>query len=80
MLVLDAAILRARRNRDFGRVEADIALIVKPGPNRPVQRLTVFTSQPASGARPLRRRLIEDAARLVRLGLLRRPTLQPLAA
>ncbi len=63
MIILEATVRRARRNREFGRVEALIDLIV---PGHPARRVTIRTSQPAKGTLPLRQRLCHDAALLAR--------------
>ncbi len=65
MIILEATVRRARRNREFGRVEALIDLIVKQ-PGHPARRVTIRTSQPAKGTLPLRQRLCHDAALLAR--------------
>lgn len=52
MIILEATVRRARRNREFGRVEALIDLIVKQ-PGHPARRVTIRTSQPAKGTLPL---------------------------
>lgn len=65
MIVLEATVRHARRNRDFGRVEALVDLIVKQ-PGHPARRLTIRTSQPAKSVLPLRQRLCRDAALLAR--------------
>ncbi|SES30027.1 hypothetical protein SAMN04490244_109188 [Tranquillimonas rosea] len=63
--VLGAHVERARRDRDFGRVEAMVRLTVKPAPGRPVQSMRIYANTAASGG-DLRRRLVEDAIRTSR--------------
>lgn len=75
MIVLEANIKHARRNRDFGRVEALVELIIKQ-PGHPARRRTILTSQSVTGLLPLRQRLTGDAALLAR-GL---ETLHPISA
>ncbi|MCE6961144.1 hypothetical protein LAZ40_19120 [Cereibacter sphaeroides] len=64
MRILSATIEKARYARDFGQVEATVALLVKDAA-RPVPYVRrIFTTEPARAARPLRRRLIESATTL----------------
>lgn len=65
MIILDACIRHARRDRDFGRVEAIAELVVKTRAGQPPRRLTLRTNVPARGDAPLRERLLEDARLLV---------------
>lgn len=65
MIVLEARVMHARRNRDFGCVEAFVELIVKQS-GYPARRVTVRTNQPTKGPLPLRQRLHNDAALLAR--------------
>lgn len=63
MRILSARVLRARRLRDFGRVEAVVMLLVK-AEGQPVPYETrVLTSAPdrAPGAASLRDRLVASA-------------------
>ncbi|MBJ3761382.1 hypothetical protein ILP92_01270 [Maribius pontilimi] len=64
MIVLDSKIGDVHRDRDFGRVEANVTLWIKR-PGQPVRPATIRTNVPVRGHDPLRLRLIQDAARLV---------------
>ncbi|MDF0602480.1 hypothetical protein P1J78_17215 [Psychromarinibacter sp. C21-152] len=64
MRVLDTQVSEMVYDADFGRVEADVLLIVKPQPGQPARRLSLRTSQPLRGAAPLNERLAADAIRL----------------
>lgn len=64
MIVLDSKISRVHRDRDFGRVEADITFLIKR-PGQPVRPATIRTNVPVRGHDPLRLRLTRDAARLI---------------
>ncbi|AMY71352.1 hypothetical protein [Frigidibacter mobilis] len=63
MRILSARVLRARRLRDLGRVEAMVMLLVKPGDRAAPYEARVLTSAPARapGAAPLRERLLASA-------------------
>ncbi len=63
MIILDATVKHARRNRDFGRIEALVELIVKQT-GHPARRMMIRTNQPVHAQKPLRQRLTEDAALL----------------
>ncbi len=65
MIVLEANVKKARLDRDFGRVEAVVELIVKR-PGQPARRMKLRTNQPIKGDLPLRQRLTNDAALLAR--------------
>ena len=64
MLVLEAQISDVHRDRNFGRIEARVNLLVKDLAGQPPRWLSMRTSVPRHGAKPLRFRLVEDAARL----------------
>ncbi|SFG88072.1 hypothetical protein SAMN04488020_104278 [Palleronia marisminoris] len=63
MIVLDAAFDHVRRDRDFGRVEAYVTLLIKRAGEaaRPVRVRTNVTDR---GTQTLRVRLLENAASL----------------
>lgn len=68
MKILNAAVRRARRDRDFGRVEAEVTVLLRDTPHSPPRVETIRTSVPAKSPRSdlsLRERLIEDATSLV---------------
>ncbi|KAF0674516.1 hypothetical protein [Profundibacterium mesophilum] len=65
MIVLDATISNVSYARDFGRIEAKVTLIVKTA-HQPVRAIGIRTNVLARGDAPLRTRLLEDAAILVR--------------
>lgn len=66
MRILDAAVTDVRHRRDFGRVEARVALTFQPSPGAPAQTRTFLTSAPARDprGRDLRARLVTDAVRM----------------
>lgn len=64
-IILDFQVDRVHRDRDFGRVEARIGLLLKE-PHRPIRLIHVLTNVPTRGAASLRDRLLADAAALVR--------------
>ncbi len=64
MRILSATIEHAHYARDFGQVEATVALLVKDS-SRPVPYIRrIFTVEPARDDEPLRQRLLESAAAL----------------
>ena len=66
--ILNAAVTRARRVRDMGRIEAHVELVLqRPGmaPERRVMQASAPTRDAAE--RPIRARLIADAARMAAL-------------
>ncbi|PTR18783.1 hypothetical protein LV780_13955 [Cereibacter azotoformans] len=64
MRILSATVERAHYARDFGQVEATVALLVKDSA-RPVPYVRrIFTTEPARGGAPLRERLIDSAKTL----------------
>lgn len=64
MRILSATVEKARYARDFGQVEATVALLIKDSA-RPVPYVRrIFTTEPARGAGPLRQRLIDSAMTL----------------
>ncbi|MGP3696525.1 hypothetical protein [Rhodobacter sp. NSM] len=66
MRILSATIERAHYARDFGQVEATVALLIKDSA-RPVPYVRrIFTTEPARGSLPLRQRLIDSATTLFR--------------
>lgn len=64
MRVLESRIEHMAYDADFGRVEATVALIIKPQAGQPARRMCLRTSQPLAGAMPLEDRLAADAVRL----------------
>ena len=64
LIILDTRIDRVHRDRDFGRVEARIGFLIKE-PHRPIRLIHVLTNVPARGGKPLRERLVADAALLM---------------
>lgn len=63
MRILSARVLRARRLRDLGHVEAMVMLLVKPEGQAQPYEARILTSAPARapGAAPLRDRLLASA-------------------
>ncbi|SFP37251.1 hypothetical protein [Tranquillimonas alkanivorans] len=66
MFILDSEITHARRDRDFGRVEAEVALLAKTRSGQPPHAIRLRTNVPARGSESLRVRILRDAARLAR--------------
>ncbi len=64
VMILDSTISRVYRDRDFGRVEANVTFLIKR-PGQPVRPVTIRTNVLVRGNDPLRQRLTEDARRLV---------------
>lgn len=65
MIVLDGTISNVSYARDFGRIEAKVTLIVKTA-QQPVRAVSIRTNVLARADEPLRHRLLQDAAILVR--------------
>lgn len=63
MIVLDAAFENVRRDRDFGRVEANVTLFIKRA-GEAVRPVRVRTNVMDRGEQSLRVRLLENAASL----------------
>lgn len=63
MRILSARVIRARRLRDYGRVEAVVLLLVKAEGQPVPYEARILTSAPARapGAAPLRDRLLASA-------------------
>ncbi len=69
-IIIRCSVNKVRHDRDFGRIEAWVTLMTRSGPTRPAHVERVLANVPArdrSDGRPLRTRLIEDAARTARL-------------
>jgi len=64
MRVLESRITGMAYDADFGRVEAAVSLVIKPGAGHPARTVRLRTSQPLTGAAPLEDRLTSDAIRL----------------
>ncbi len=65
MKILNAAVRRARRDRDFDRVEALVSLLIRDTPTSAPRVETIRASVPSrarQSERSLRERLIEDAS------------------
>jgi hypothetical protein len=65
--VLSTEIVRARRCRDFGRVEARVQILFQEHANMPPKMTEVLTNAPTSAGRipgRLRQRLLRDAVAL----------------
>jgi hypothetical protein len=66
MRIISAQVEHARYARDFGQVEATVSLLIKDL-GRPVPYVVrLFTTEPARGTEPLRKRL-EDSAKALYL-------------
>lgn len=63
MRILSARILRARYDRDFGQVEAQVALLIKDDARLVPYEVTIRTAEPTRGA-DLRGRLLASARAL----------------
>ena len=63
MIVLDAAFDTVRRDRDFGRVEANVTLFIKRA-GEAIRPVRVRTNVMDRGEQTLRVRLLENAASL----------------
>lgn len=63
MRILSARILRARHDRDFGQVEARVALLIKDAARLVPYEVTIWTAEPSHGP-DLRGRLLASARAL----------------
>ncbi|KKM13555.1 hypothetical protein LCGC14_1715070 [marine sediment metagenome] len=65
MIVLDAKFTDVHYARDFGQVEAMVTLFIKMA-HQPARPMSIYTNVAARGAEPLRLRLLQDAARMIK--------------
>lgn len=63
MRILSARILHARHDRDFGQVEAQIAILIKDEARLVPYEVTIWTTEPSHGP-DLRNRLLSSARAL----------------
>lgn len=63
MRILSARILHARHDRDFGQVEAQVAILIKDPARLVPYEVTIWTTEPADGG-DLRGRLLASASAL----------------
>lgn len=71
MMVLDSKVDNAVYTPDFGRIEAQVSLLIKTRAGQAPHWIHVRTSQPKDGATPVESRLIADAiclAQSLRMG------------